>query len=213
MIVFLNSNLHISASQESKILIKKGTCMKKILLNSTFMVVILFSMIATVNAQDEMGAMPEMGAPAELKAMAWMVGEWNVVADFRMEENSEWINSTATAVYKFSVDGCVLEMDYDSELMGMHFKGNLLETYDRLNKQYQSCWTDNMNGRISYYTGYRSGDSTILSGDEYFPDGTKYISRIITFNETDTSFEWHSETSNDGGKTFWLSGKAKYTKK
>ena len=184
--------------------------MKNRLIFVLLFAVMLISAYTSVAAQDEM---PQMGAPDEIKEMSWLVGEWDVVADFRMDENSDWINSTATAVYSFSVDGCVLEMDYKSEMMGMKFQGNLLETYDRLTKQYQSCWTDNMNARISYYTGYRSGDSTVLTGDEYAPDGSKYTSRVITFNESPTSFDWHSETSYDGGKTFWLSGKAKYTKK
>lgn len=180
----------------------------------TFCMLALAIMLVTANisvtAQDEM---PQMGAPDEIKAKAWLVGEWDVIADFRMDDKSEWMNSTATAVYYFSVDSCVLEMDYTSQIMGMNFKGNLLETYDRILKEYQSVWTDNMNARISYYTGYRSGDSTVLSGDEYLPDGTKFLSKITTYNETKTSFEWKSETSSDGGKTFWVSGKARYTKK
>ena len=179
----------------------------------TMMLVLLLSLALTVSAQEEMGEMPPMGAPEEIKSMNWLVGEWDVVADFRMDPNSDWMNSTATAVYTMSVDGCALEMIYTGNIMGMNFEGKLIETYDRLTKQYQSAWIDNMNARISYYTGYRSGDSTVLSGDEYFPDGTKYNSRVITFNETESSFEWHSETSTDGGKTFWLSGKALYTKK
>ncbi len=172
--------------------------------------VMLLAAYSSVVAQNEM---PPMGAPDEIKALNWLIGEWDVVQEFKMSPEADWMKSNATAVYSFSVDGCTLEMDYTSSMMGMKYVGKLVETYDRVNKQYQSIWTDNMAARMSYYTGHKVGDSTILSGIEKMPDGSEVVSRVLTYNETKTSFDWHIDMSHDGGKTFLISGKAKYTKK
>ncbi len=172
--------------------------------------VVFLAAYSSVIAQ---AGMPQMGATDEIKALSWLVGEWDVASEFRMDPKQDWMKSTATAVYKYSVDGCVLEMDYTSDIMGMKYFGKLIETYDRKNKQYQAVWIDNMAARMSYTTGNKVADSTILSGIEKMPDGSEVISRVITYNETKTSFDWQIDMSNDGGKTFWTNGRAKYTKK
>ncbi len=172
--------------------------------------VMLLAAYSSVVAQE---GMPPMGAPDEIKALDWLIGEWDVVQEFKMDPSQDWIKSNATAVYKFSVDGSVLEMDYTSSMMGMSYVGKLVETYDRVNKQYQTIWVDNMAARMSYYTGNKVADSTILSGVEKMPDGSEVIARVLTYNETATSFNWHIDMSRDGGKTFLITGKAAYTKR
>lgn len=172
--------------------------------------VMLMAAYSSVVAQDEM---PPMGAPDEIKALNWLVGEWDVDAEFLVSQEGDWDKSKATAIYSFSVDGCILEMAYTGNMMGMDFVGKLVETYDRKNKEYQSIWVDNMGARISYYTGNKVADTTILSGTDLMPDGSEAMSRILTFNETEKTFDWQYDLSTDGGKTYSIVGRAKYTKK
>jgi len=188
--------------------------MKKQMYVLLFAVLLLASGTVTIVAQEEEHIMPPMGAPDEIKALGWMVGDWQVDQKWRMDPNSDkYESSAATATYYYSLDSCVLIMDYKSEMMGMKFEGRFFETYDRGSKMYQTIWIDNMGARMSYYTGNKEEAGMVYYGDDYMPDGTKAKFRVSVLNATEKSFDWHMDFSFDGGKTYINSGKAKYTKK
>lgn len=182
------------------------------------LIVSLFLVVSLVSAEDEaadmMAQYGPMGQPEEMKSMDWFIGDWDVTQQWKMDPASEeWEKSTATATYSFILDGCVLMMDYKSEMMGMPFNGVNMITYDRVLKEFQSVWVDNLSGRVSLYKGNKSGDSTIYTGVDFAPDGNKYLAKIIISNKTENSFDWVFDMSMDEGKTYFTSGKAKYTKK
>lgn len=161
-------------------------------------------------AEDMMGP---MGPPPEMKEIAFLVGTWDVAMEWRMTPESEWIPSPGKATYMYVLDGAAMHMNYSGE-MGPDmppFAGSMIQCYNREMKKWQSAWVDNMAAQISYYTGDMVGDTVTLSGEDIY-GGQKMLSRVRTFNHTETSFDWTMENSMDGGKTFWLSGKAKYTK-
>ncbi len=162
--------------------------------------------------------MPEMGAPKEMKDLAFLEGTWDVAAKFNMSmdgKTENWMESKATATYSFVLDGCAMQLQYSGDPMmpGMPaFSGMMLQMYDRETKQWQAVWTDNMGARASIYTGARTEGQTVLQGEDKMM-GMTMLSRITAFNQTPTTFDWKMEYSVDSGKTWALSGTAKYTKK
>lgn len=172
-----------------------------------------FGILASVNAQEE-GAMPPMGAPDEIKEISWLAGEWDVKMSWVMAPgDTNWVSTDGFAEYSYSLDSCMLSMTFSSDFMGMPFNGVMYQTFDRHTNMFQTVWIDNMGARMSYYTGKNEGDSTVMSGNEIDETGKEVLGRITTYNETESKFDWKMEMSSDGGKTWWLSGKAVYTKK
>lgn len=158
-------------------------------------------------------AMPEMGAPKEIKDMAWLVGTWDVVMKSKWDPTAtQWTEEKGTADYSYVADGAAIMSTFDSQMMGMPFKGFMLETYDRETKMWQAAWTDNMGARISLYTGTKANGKTVLTGEDMMM-GQKMITRMTVSNETPAKFDWMMESSMDGGKTFVTNATAVYTKR
>ncbi len=160
-------------------------------------------------AQEEM---PPMGPPEEMKALAFLVGEWEADMEWLMDTTQGWVPSKGTCTYSYILDGAVMQMDFRSEMMGMPFNGFAFETYDRENKKWQSTWMDNMGARITLMTGTRANNGSVFFGNEKYL-GEAYDMRMSTSNETEKSFEWIMEQSWDGGKTWKETGRASYKKK
>ena len=158
--------------------------------------------------------MGPMGPPPEMKEIGFLVGTWDVAMQWRMTAEAEWVPAPGTASYRYVLDSCAMHMDYNGEMgPGMPpFSGSMTQCFDRDTKMWQSVWVDNIGAKIVYYTGSNVGDTVTLSADVLY-QGQKVTDRVKTFNHTDTSFDWQMEDSYDGGKTFFVSGKAKYTKK
>lgn len=162
--------------------------------------------------------MPEMGPPAEMKQLAFLEGTWDVASKFNMSMDpaqEQWVESKATAVYTYICDGAAMQCTYSGDPMmpGMPaMMGLMLQTYDRESKMWQATWVDNMSGRISLYTGTHDGTTTVLTGEDKM-GGMTWLTRITSYNETPTSFDWKMENSMDGGQTWAISGTSTYTKK
>lgn len=185
---------------------------KKNLIISILTVFLMTALLVSAQ-EEEMGGMPPMGPPEEMKELAWLTGEWDVAMSWRMTPDGEWMASKGVATYSMVLEGSTLQMEYSGSDMPMPFVGLMLQTYDRVAGHFQSVWVDNMSARMSYYTGNKEGEKMVLSGEEIMPDGSTALARVTTFNHTETSFDWTMEMSGDGGKTWWTSGKATYTKK
>ena len=154
-----------------------------------------------------------MGAPEQMKEIAFLTGTWNVDMERPDDKNpGNWIKEKVVCTYKTVLDGCAMEMRFQGTMMGTLFKGYMLQSYDRNKKQWQTLWVDNMDAKMSFYTGQKHGDTLMVSGEEML-QGQEYLSRMSTFNHTPESFDWTMENSSDGGQTWTLVGKAKYTKK
>jgi hypothetical protein len=157
--------------------------------------------------------MPPMGPPDEMKMCAGMAGVWDGVLKFQMAPtDTTWMESPTVVTLAYILGGAAMEMKYEGTMMGMPFHGYGIEAYDRESKQWQMTWIDNMAARISFYNGVRTKDGSVYSGQEKMM-GQEYIGRITVSNATATSFDWMGENSMDGGKTWWVWGTAKYTKR
>ncbi len=182
----------------------------KPVLGAVFMVVLL---AAVAIAQDEPeGEMPPMGPPEQMKEIAFLEGTWDVEMEWADEKDpTKWNKETAVCTYSDILDGCAKQMSFVGDMMGMPFEGLMIQSYDRDRGEWQSAWVDNFGGKLSLFTGQWEGDKVTLSGESMW-QGQKYLSRMSTFNHTDKSFDWTMESSFDDGKTWVLTGKAKYTK-
>lgn len=156
--------------------------------------------------------MPPTGAPEEMQHLKFLVGEWKVAGKYRMDmTKDEWTDSEATCRYAYILDGCALQITYNSEMMGMPYTGMGVQTYDRETKKWQVTWLDNMSARMSLYTGDRNDRTTVFTGEDMY-GGEKFLSRMTTWDETDNSFKWKMEHSMDGGKNWLIGMEATYTK-
>lgn len=164
---------------------------------------------------EDAASIPEMGPPQQIKDLSWLVGTWDCDMQFKMSEGQEeWMPSKGVGVYKYVAGGAAIQSTYTSDgTGGMKFEGIGLETYNRETGKWQTIWVDNMGAYITYYEGDKSDDGrTVMFGDEKF-GGQSFKSRVTTYDETPTSFQWQMDSSMDGGETWWTSGKATYTKR
>lgn len=156
----------------------------------------------------EMEMMP-MGPPPEMKEIANLEGTWDMDMQMRsMDKPDVWEQSRGTSVCKFILQGNAMEMRYD----GPEFSGLGIHCYDREKREWQMVWIDNWSGRLALYTGNAKGDTLVMYADDLW-QGKSYKVKTSTFNRTDTSFDWQMDMSEDGGKTWYTCGKAKYTKR
>ena len=179
---------------------------------SVVVMLILICVVSTV-AQEQAGEnMPEIGPPAQMQHLAYLEGKWNFDMQWQDEKDtSKWNSSKGACTYTKILDGCAMQSTFKSDMMGMLFEGFMVQNYDREKNEWQAAWIDNMSARLSLYTGKTENGKTSLVGEDMW-QGKTMLSRMSTFNETPTSFDWTMETSFDGGKTWLLMGKAKYTK-
>ena len=152
------------------------------------------------------------GPPEEMKKLASLEGEWDVVMEFNEGDTVEtWVKSEGSCRYSYILGGAAMQMEFTSEYMQMPFHGLGVECFDRETGQWQMTWLDNMGARFTLYNGVHSDDRSVFTAEDIW-QGQKYLSRISTIKESDTSFRWSMEMSMDGGKTWTESGKAVYTK-
>jgi Protein of unknown function (DUF1579) len=156
--------------------------------------------------------MSQMGAPEEMKNVQFLIGTWDVEQEWKMDPSSdEWTKSKAKCVFMDVYNGCALHQTYESEMMGMPFKGSGMIAYSNSKNVWQSLWFDNMHASIGYYEGDFKNDKFITSGEEIW-NGQPYIARMTSYNLSEAKFDWTFEMSMDGGKNYITAGKAIYTK-
>lgn len=157
--------------------------------------------------------MPEMGVPPEMKELAWLVGKWDIVSQEKADPTKDvWNESKAECEFRYTVDGAAFEMNYQGSFMGAPFSGHALRCWNRFTKEWQMVWTDNMSAMLTMYTGQmQDGNLVFISKAEFM--GQPFWTRLTSLNVTPTSYDWTYEESMDGGKTWRISAKAKYTKR
>lgn len=156
---------------------------------------------------------PPVGPPPQMKEIAYLVGVWDVDMKMRMSDTATTFTDTkGVCRYESILDGSVMEMTYEGQFMGMNFKGFGLQCFNRETGKWQSVWSDNISSCMSLYEGEKKDAILTLTGVDRY-QGMEFLTRISTFNETPTRFEWKMEHSMDGGKTYLLSATAVYTKR
>ena len=163
--------------------------------------------------EGEQAEMPPMGMPAEMEALAWFHGEWDVAMEFKMDPASEeWIQTTASAVSKPVLDGCANRMDFTGEIMGMPFHGFDHTTWNREYERYESVWLDDMSAKMTVMHGQLVDNVMMMEGPDKM-QGQEYINRSISEQKSDDEIYWVMSMSFDGGKTWHDHMKMTYTRK
>jgi len=188
--------------------------MKRLAMMLGALVVLLMGITAMAQEEKPAGepAM-EMGAPAQVKQVAFMIGIWDVSMQYRMSPEAPWTEADAVNTNNMILDGCVLESVLEGDMDGMPMKGIGMTTYSRGLGKWQTMWTDNMGMGISLYTGGFADGKMVFAGQDMMPGGVKMLSRVTSYNITDTTYDWMMENSMDDGQTWYTSMKATYTKR
>lgn len=159
----------------------------------------------------EAAGMPPMGPPAEMKALAYMVGEWDVAMSYTMAPGGDWIESTGSTTYMEVLDGGAIHATFKGEMMGKPMTGHQIFTYDREEKRYESIWVDSMSCRTSHTAGQIDGDTLVLTGTDLHMGG-EYEMKLTQTQKGDDMFTFTMDMSMDGEN--WFTGmKMTYTKK
>lgn len=156
--------------------------------------------------------MPPMGPPQEIKDVAYLVGDWDMVGQMRQDTTQPWQEIKGSCTFSYTAGGAAMMMDYTGTMEGNVFQGVAIDTYDRETKKWQSIWIDNLSARITYYEGEKKDGQSVLIGEDRYL-GQIYTIRLTSTKKTDKSFDWKMEMSTDGGKTFTTTMTTTYTKK
>ncbi len=185
----------------------------KLCLRISFLICCLSIASLAIAQGEQSQGMPQMGQPPEMKTLAYLLGDWDVDMKMKMSDTSTtWTDFKGTAHCTSLLDGCTYQTDFETDMGGMKMKGMSLISYDREASRWQNVWIDNMTARITIYEGERKNDTLTVMGKELYM-GKEYLTRILTFNETPSRYEWKIESSLDGGKTFIPMGFATYIKR
>jgi hypothetical protein len=188
--------------------------MKKLAMTVGMMLVMLMAVTAMAEDKKPEGQPPmEMGAPPQMKQIDFMIGIWDVDMQYRMSPDAEWEETNAVNTNDLILDGCVLESTFEGDMGGAAMNGLSLVTYNRGLGKWQTTWMDNMGMGISLYTGSFADGKMIFAGKDVMPGGAEMMSRITSYNITDTKYDWMMENSTDNGQTWYTSMKATYTKR
>ena len=157
--------------------------------------------------------MPPMGKPAEMDALAWFHGEWDVAIDFKMDPAAEeWTQTTASAVSKPVLNGCAKRMDFTGEIMGMPFNGVEHTTWNREYQRYESIWMDDMSAKMTIMHGQIVDNVMMMEGPDKV-QGQELINRSTSEQKSDDEVYFVMSMSFDGGETWHDHMKMTYTRK
>lgn len=169
---------------------------------------------AVVLAQDDAkeATMPPMGPPTQMKAIAFMQGEWTVDMQVKMDPSADWQSYQGEATVAPTLDGCMQRMDFSSEFMGMPFKGVGLDTFNRETGQYESFWIDTMSAHMSKMSGDFMDGKLTMSGED-MQMGQHVLTKAWGQKKGDDEVYWEMSVSMDQGKTWMTNMKMTYHRK
>ncbi|WP_299223436.1 YHS domain-containing (seleno)protein [uncultured Psychroserpens sp.] len=140
-------------------------------------------------------------APPETLQMAFLVGNWEV--NYKQKRNDGTYSETKGRWYgQFTPDGMSI-IDYWGK--GMPVQGINVRTYDANLGKWSMTWVQNNTlGNKALIEGELVSEKMIFQTKywELDPSG-QYLNRITFYNVTNNSFQYHIDTSVDGGKN-WI---------
>jgi hypothetical protein len=149
----------------------------------------------------------EPGAPPQMRAIAWMQGEWDVRSEFHSltPGDDSW---TATGVqrvtYAAIFDGSFLSASYTVRWpSGSYWSWSVLASYDRFQNVYRLAVWDDQWALLDIYEADLSGDVIEASNEESRtwgpggPNGEMIPARFrITREAEGFRFEWLGRATN-----------------
>jgi len=145
-------------------------------------------------------------APAETEHWGRLAGEWDCTLDFY--SNNTWLKNVGRAkwIWKYTLDGFAvqdlwfqrwIDAPPAAAVQNRDFAGINFRMYLPAENRWEAVWFTNNGNTTSRFDATSSEEKVVMTGTT--PTG---LSRITFFDITDTTFEWKSETSTDGGETW-----------
>jgi hypothetical protein len=126
-------------------------------MNTILTAVLLATAIAP--AQDPMMPAP----PPELKALNWMLGDFNT--DLKMYEpgQTEGMPVPGTTTAKMSLGDVYIESRFEADMGGMKMTGLQMTSFDPATKEYVAWWFDSMAPGVLELRGKLTGQVLVLT--------------------------------------------------
>ena len=153
-----------------------------------------------------------MGPPDEIKAMAHMVGTWDVQMQVLMDPTADFVTGPAVAVYSYVAGGACLQSQFTSLMESLPFEGLLHTTFNRSTGEWLQTWVDNIGGYMSVYHGKEVDGKLVLEGEDYLGDQV-WPTRATWEPVKDGKFRMQLEHPTPDGKTWAVHLIADYTKR
>lgn len=163
----------------------------------------------------EMAAWMKASAPgAQHKLLATLVGDWNIVAEFKMDPDAPPTTDTGTNVNTMTFGGRFLKSDYTSTFMGATLNGTSYIGYDNVEQHYVSIWISDMGTGLTLDYGQcnAAGTQWTMKGAYNDPMGNaiKYKHVLTIVSEDEYTFEMYSTQPDIEG--MYQNGTITYTR-
>ena len=83
----------------------------------------------------------------------------------------------------------------------MNLVGRSFTAYDTNEQRWKQTWVDNQGGYLDFVGGLEA-DGRMILARQFSKDGKTVHQRMVWFNISADSFDWHWESSVDGGETW-----------
>jgi hypothetical protein len=143
----------------------------------------------------------------ELHQFDFWVGEW----DLTWPAQGQTPAGTGTNRIEKILGDCVIQENF-AAAGPQALIGQSVSTYSVREKAWRQTWVDNQGEYISLSGGFKDGEMS-LTQRGVGPNGTPRLARMTYLNIKPDSFDWHWESSFDGGKTWKLNWNVHYQRK
>lgn len=156
-----------------------------------------------------------MPPPMGMGPLLPLVGEWQVAMQQRQQPSAPWTDSKRESKIEKVMGGAVLQERFTTA------DGNQVlrtYTYDRFRKRYRLTEVNDATTYLDISDGELDATgklqvSNVASGTTFEGFGMVFNGRLSVFEITPTGFKVEEEISTDGGKNWFVAGKATYTRK
>jgi len=181
-------------------------------------IVTMLLLIAAPGRAQDQHANPGLQADAlpcyhrELEGLAFLEGDWAVTLSTRLADG-KWEDTTATSQIKRDLGGCLLVERFAGTRQTRPFQVLSLFAFDIHSKLFQQTLTDSEHGLLALYQGQKSQSEVTFELELIRDDGSKWTVRRVYSAVTRNSFTVENKHSQDGGKTWAVVVKARYSRK
>ena len=110
------------------------------------------------------------------------------------------------------LDGCVVAEAFDEADPDQPLHGRSYSVWDAKAKLWRQTWVDNSGGYLDFAGGLE-GDRMILRRNATLADGRRTQQRMIFYSIAGDRFDWDWERSTDGGRSWELTWRIRYTRR
>ena len=135
------------------------------------------------------------------------VGKWNL-----SWEDAKGNKGSGTNYIHKILDGKVIEENFEAkEGLYAGMKGKSLSVYNPQTKKWHQAWADSQGSYFDFYGAEMDGHM-VFRTKEIKKDDKVIIQRMVFKDVTEDSLTWDWEITTDGGKTWNLSWRIKYSR-